>query len=280
MASSTSTASLTFVGNATTILRFGELTLLTDPNFLHQGQRAYLGHGLTSKRLTEPALTVEELPPLDAVVLSHLHGDHWDRVAQRGLDHDLPIVTNPHAAKRLQYRGFSRAVGLRTWGEQVLHSGGGSRVRITAMPGRHARGLAQRLLPPVMGSMLEFGPMDGTVQLRVYISGDTLVVDDLAEIPRRFPAIDTGVFHLGGTTLPGGLMVTMDGRQGADLLELVQPRTVVPVHYDDYTVFASPLSDFRLEVERRGLGDRVCYVERGQTVPLEPANPPGATTQS
>jgi len=106
-----------------------------------------------------------------------------------------------------------------------------------------------------------------------------LVVEDLAEIPRRFPAIDTGVFHLGGTTLPGGLMVTMDGRQGADLLELVQPRTVVPVHYDDYPVFASPLSDFRLEVERRGLGDRVRYVERGQAIPLLPTDAANPTRQ-
>jgi L-ascorbate metabolism protein UlaG (beta-lactamase superfamily) len=54
---------LTFVGTATTVLRLGGFTLLTDPNFLHRGQRAYLGYGLTSKRLTEPALQPDELPP-------------------------------------------------------------------------------------------------------------------------------------------------------------------------------------------------------------------------
>ena len=47
---------LTFGGNATTLLRLGPFTLLTDPNFLHRGQRAYLGKGLWTKRLTEPAL--------------------------------------------------------------------------------------------------------------------------------------------------------------------------------------------------------------------------------
>jgi L-ascorbate metabolism protein UlaG (beta-lactamase superfamily) len=71
--------------------------VLTDPNFLHQGQRAYLGYGLVSKRRKPPALTVAELPPIDAIVLSHLHGDHWDRVAQRGLDHSLPVVTGETA---------------------------------------------------------------------------------------------------------------------------------------------------------------------------------------
>jgi L-ascorbate metabolism protein UlaG (beta-lactamase superfamily) len=259
--------SLLFIGNATTVIRYGDLTLLTDPNFLHRGQRAYLGNGLTSKRLLEPALRVDELPALDAILLSHLHGDHWDRVAQRGLDHDLPIITTTHASKRLQRRGFPRATGLRTWGRQTLVQGN-TRVTVTAMPGRHGPAGVARLLPPVMGSMLEFGPLDGAVALRLYISGDTLVIDDLQQIPVRYPDIDTGIFHLGGTTLPGGVMVTMDGKQGADLMQLLAPRAVVPVHVDDYSVMRSPLSDFRAEVDRRGIGDRVRYVERGQTIAL------------
>ncbi|MCW2526410.1 MAG: metal-dependent hydrolase, partial [Pseudonocardiales bacterium] len=41
--------SLQFIGTATMLLKLGPFTLLTDPNFLHKGQRAYLGHGLTSK---------------------------------------------------------------------------------------------------------------------------------------------------------------------------------------------------------------------------------------
>jgi L-ascorbate metabolism protein UlaG (beta-lactamase superfamily) len=88
------------------------------------------------------------------------------------------------------------------------------------------------------------------------------------EIARRYPDTDLAVLHLGGTTLPGGLMVTMDGEQGAELLAAVAPRRAVPVHYDDYGVFRSPLGDFRAAVERRGLADRVTYVDRGDTVPF------------
>jgi L-ascorbate metabolism protein UlaG (beta-lactamase superfamily) len=266
--------SLLFIGTATTLIRYGELTLLTDPNFLHQGQRAYLGYGLTAKRLTEPALTPQQLPGLDLVVLSHLHGDHWDREAHRGLDHQVPIVTTPHASKRLQLRGFARAIGLRTWGSHELVKGS-TRLRITSMPGRHAPGPLRRVLPPVMGSLLEFGSISQPVQLRMYLTGDTLFVEDLREIPVRYPAIDAAVLHLGGTRLPGGLMVTMDAIQGADLLQLIKPRMAIPVHYDDYRLFTSPLSDFRAEVDRRGLSDLVRYVDRGDTVAL-PANPTSA----
>jgi L-ascorbate metabolism protein UlaG (beta-lactamase superfamily) len=66
-----SPGSLTFVGTATTVLRLGGFTVLTDPNFVRRGQRVHLGYGLTSKRRTDPALRIEELPPLDAVLLSH-----------------------------------------------------------------------------------------------------------------------------------------------------------------------------------------------------------------
>lgn len=146
-------ASLTFVGTATTVLKLGGLTLLTDPNFLHRGQRVYLGYGLFSKRRTEPAMQPSELPGLDAVLLSHLHGDHFDRVAKRALSRGLPIVTTPHAARRLGRWGFQEAVPLETWESRELERGS-QRVRITSVPATHGPGVVGRLLPPVMGSVI------------------------------------------------------------------------------------------------------------------------------
>lgn len=262
--------SVEFIGNATALIRYGPFSLLTDPNFLHRGQRAYLGYGLVSKRLHDPARELSTLPDLDAVVLSHLHGDHWDRVARRGLDRGVPVLTTPHASRRLQGRvGFRRAVGLRTWEDHTLLKDGHT-LRVTAMPGRHAFGVLGALLPPVMGSLLEFGDARGVVAYRLYITGDTLVFDGLREIARRYPDIDLGVLHLGGTKLPGGFLVTMDGDQGAELLDIVRPRRAVPVHVDDYSLFTSPLSDFTTAVERRGLGVRVTSLERGQTTGIGP----------
>ena len=127
--------SLTFVGTATAVLKIGGFTLLTDPNFLHQGERVYLGYGLFSKRRTEPAMQSPELPRLDGVVLPHLHGDHFDRVAKKELDHALPIVTTPHAVRRLKRWGFRESVALETW-ENHEFERAGERVRAS-----EARGL-------------------------------------------------------------------------------------------------------------------------------------------
>lgn len=264
---------VTFIGNATTLISAGDITVLTDPNFLHQGQHAYLGYGLVSKRLRAPALSVDQLPPVDLIVLSHMHGDHWDRVAERGLDHGLPVMTTNAAAKRLTQKGFHAAKGLDTWSARTIVKGATS-LTVTALPGRHAPTWTRRLLPPVMGSMLEFGTVDDPRQRRLYISGDTLVIPELTDIPPKFGKIEAGVLHLGGTRLPAGrrlpfgLTVTMDGVAGADAVELLGLPKAIPVHFDDYGVFASPLSDFKTEMSRRGMGDRVLEVRRGDSVQL------------
>ena len=255
---------LHFIGTATTLLRYAGFTVLTDPNFLHRGQRAYLGKGRWTTRRTNPAMEIGDLPALDLVVLSHLHGDHFDRVARNDLDHSVPVVTTPAAARRLSRWGFATRA-LRTWQSTAVHRDG-AMLRVTALPGRHALGPVRALFPPVMGSLLEITSPDAP-PLRIYLSGDTLVYDDLREIATRYPDLDLGVLHLGGTKV-FGLLLTMDGKQGVDLLEIVRPRNAMPVHYDDYPVFRSPLSEFLDEVERRDPPSRVVTVGRGETLPL------------
>jgi len=252
------------VGTATTILRLGCFTVLTDPNFLHRGQRAYLGKGLWSRRLSEPAMTVDEVPPLNAVVLSHLHGDHFDRVARAGLDRTPPVITTVSAANRLQQYGFS-AHGLENWQRHTLVDGQ-EELSIESLPAVHARGLMGRLLPPVMGSLLEHRVKGGVVR-RVMVSGDTLTGQHLDVIHQRHPDIDLAVVHLGGTRVLWHT-VTMDALQGVDYLRRIQPKKAVPVHYDDYRVFRSPLSDFLAAVTAAGLNGVVQPVRRGDRICL------------
>jgi L-ascorbate metabolism protein UlaG (beta-lactamase superfamily) len=119
-----------------------------------------------------------------------------------------------------------------------------------------------------MGSVLEL-ERPGQPVFRVYISGDTLFRPWLRDVVERTGPLDAAVLHLGGTRVLG-MTVTMDGAQGADLLELLDPPVGVPVHHDDYGVFRSPLGDFLAETARRGLRDRVRPVDRGETVDLAP----------
>lgn len=269
--------SIYFIGTATVLLRYAGFNILTDPNFLHRGEQVKLGYGLRSKRRTNPAMEIEELPPLDLVVLSHMHEDHFDRVAEERLDKSVPIVSTHHAAASLKKMGFERPRALKTW-QSLTVTKGRAQLRVTSMPGKHGPGPLSAALPPVMGSILEFQREPGQTALRLYITGDTLVHDDLKEIPRRFPNIDLALLHLGGTRVMG-IMLTMDGKQGVEAMRIVAPRLAIPIHYNDYTVFKSPLSDFAREVKAAGLESKVKYLKHGESYTFEvPAHRIGAAT--
>lgn len=243
--------------------RFHSFTVLTDPNFLHAGDHAHLGYGLTSQRLTNPALEIENLPPLDLCVLSHYHGDHWDAVASEKLPKDLPVVTTMEAADTITGEGFQRTYGLNTW-QSFLAQRDSEWLRVTSLPGRHGPPVVDFALPEVMGSLLEWGRDEGQPSLRLYISGDTLVYDDLKEIPQRYPDIDLGLLHLGGTRVMG-VLVTMDAEQGVEIIHMIRPREIIPIHYNDYDVFKSPLEDFLKQADQAGLGGRIHPLKHGET---------------
>ncbi|KAF2810395.1 Metallo-hydrolase/oxidoreductase [Mytilinidion resinicola] len=285
------TASLFFVGTATTILEWEGMRVMTDPNFLHAGDHVSLGPGISAERITNPAVDLQDLPRIDAVLLSHYHGDHFDQKVEESLRRDIPIITTLHAKSCLQSKGqesFSEVHDLESFQSLMLDIETGSiragkkpGIKVTGMPGKHVKpGLlstANNLLkavPPSNGWMIELGYRSASDSesfensYRIYISGDTLMVDELKEIHERYKdqSIDLMLIHLGGTTLPSPavplLMVTMDAKQGVELVQLIKPDVTIPIHYDDYNVFASPLSDFKTAVDEAELSSKVVYLDR------------------
>ncbi|WP_416237904.1 MBL fold metallo-hydrolase [Streptomyces sp. NEAU-W12] len=274
LSSAESAGRVQFIGNATLLVRYGALTLLTDPNFLYRGQHAHLGYGLLTRRLKEPAATVDQLPAgLDAVVLSHLHGDHWDRMARRNLDRALPVLTTPHAARRPRtLQGFRHARGLRDWQHHTL-SREGHQVRLTAVPGRHAVGPLRGL--PAAGHGEHAGIRPGGragAPARVRVGGHAPLRRSRGD-PQALPGHGPRGSAPGRHAAAGGFVVTMDGGRGAELSRRLGPRFTLPVHHDDYTVMKSPLSAFLEEMDRRGLGERVVHCDRGRVAALTPDGP-------
>jgi L-ascorbate metabolism protein UlaG (beta-lactamase superfamily) len=198
------------------------------------------------------------------VLLSHFHGDHWDRVATAEVGKTTPIVTTREAQRKLRRRKFEDVLGLPTWESHEL-SRGRQRLRVTSVPGRHGPGLMDRLLPDVMGSVLELEE-DGRCRLRLYITGDTLYRPFLEEVPRRCGDIDAMIIHLGGTKIMG-MLLTMDDKQGVATTEVIRPRLTIPIHNDDYTVQKLPLSAFLRRAGEHGLTG-IQPITRGNSLEL------------
>jgi L-ascorbate metabolism protein UlaG (beta-lactamase superfamily) len=277
--------SIFFIGNATVLIKYAGFTILTDPTFIHLHEKVPLGYGLDTTRLTNPAIEINQLPPLDLVLLSHFHGDHFDQVAIHELDKSLPIVTNSHAVDELSIRGFTNTKKLDTWENITFtkkdNNNNDVELQITAMPGRHGPFPVAMFLPKVMGSILDFkrkgdgndsnskNKFHNSNQLfRIYITGDTMVFDDIKEIPKRYPNIDLALLHLGGTTVMG-IMLTMDAKEGLEMFNVINPKKAIPIHYNDYDVFKSPIEDFQAKVKEAGIEDNVFYLNHGETYTFE-----------
>ncbi|KAK5652860.1 hypothetical protein OQA88_9526 [Cercophora sp. LCS_1] len=258
--SGTENAAVYFIGNATILIEYSGIRILTDPNFLHAGDHVHLGPGVATERLKNPAVELDALPSLDVILLSHYHDDHFDRLVEDALNRKFPIITTPHA-------------------KECLASEPEPFTNVFAMPGKHVPpGVLSTVsdilgaVPPTNGWMVELGDPVG---YRIYISVDTLFVDELEEIPRwlRGEKVDLMLVHLGGTTIPSPkmplLMVTMDAAMGVKLMRLVEPEVTVPVHFDDYSVMVSGLEEFVKEVEKEGLGGKVVCLRRGEEYRFE-----------
>lgn len=286
-----------FIGNATVLIEWNGFRILTDPNFIHKGDQVHLGPGVNATRNTDPSIEIEDLPPIDLILLSHYHEDHFDKFVEAALNRSIPIISTEHAKSNLtavanEHGGpFDNVTQLDFFDQIRVHTGSdsgkdqpknqGSLISITAMPGSHVApgpmALANSILqaiPPTNGWLIEFGhgSTDTSEKMEcsfsTYISGDTLFVEELRQIPQKVTRqIDLMLVHLGGTTIPSPsvpmAMVTMDAKQGLQLMHLITPKITIPIHYDDYSVFASPLSDFQDAVRESKKEEQVIYLNRG-----------------
>jgi len=96
---------VTYIGHATLLIEIGTVRLLTDPNFDRK-----LGGFLP--RVTPPGLAIDQLPRLDALLLTHAHADHLSFDSLDILPRDIPLYAPPVIAKWLRRRGYQHAEDL------------------------------------------------------------------------------------------------------------------------------------------------------------------------
>ena len=111
-----------WLGHSSVLLKIDGVTVLTDPVF---SRRIGINLGpltLGIKRLVAPALALRELPPIDVVLLSHAHMDHFDLPSLRRLENrSATVVTATRTADLLRVRRYG-AVRELGWDER-MHAG-------------------------------------------------------------------------------------------------------------------------------------------------------------
>ena len=178
----------TWIGHSTVLLQLGSLNVLTDPVFC---QRAFPVQWMGPRRFMDPAIAIDALPPLDAVLLSHNHYDHMDRSAIRHIaasQPQTPWIVPLGLAAYVRPWGVKEIVELDWWAQCVVGA-----LRVTATPARHmsARRAGDRNQTLWCGFAIESGSTG------VYFAGDTAYHPEFGEIARQCGPFDFVMIPIG-----------------------------------------------------------------------------------
>lgn len=254
-------AKVTYIGGPTALFDWGGIRLLTDPGFDPGGQEYQYGP-VVLKKLDGPALTPESLGRVDAVLLSHDHHfDNLDHEGRKFLPNAGQVITTTAGAERLG----GNAVGLATW-QSIDLAKDGRVLRITGTPARH--GPAHMDRGPVTGFALAF---TNAPDRALYISGDTVWYEGVAEVARRF-RVRVAVLFMGAARVPavGPDALTMTAADGVEAARAFSEATIVPLHYEGWAHFTESREVISRAFNDAALASRVRWLELGLTATVRP----------
>jgi N-acyl-phosphatidylethanolamine-hydrolysing phospholipase D len=235
-------ATATWIGHSTVLLQMGGINVLTDPVF---SQRAFPVQWMGPRRVMDPALPIDALPPLDVLLLSHNHYDHLDKAAVKRIARTHPRATwfvPLGLGAYLQPWGVRDIVELDWWQQATLGD-----LHVTATPARHfsARRFGDRNRSLWCGFAFE---LNGK---RAYFAGDTAYHPEFGEIGARCGPFDFVMIPIGAYD-PRWFMhiVHVDPEEAVQIYEnLVAPHTGKPhplmlgIHWGTFGLTDEPMDE-------------------------------------
>ncbi len=250
---------LTWFGHSTVLVEIDGHRVLTDPIF---GERASPLSWVGPKRFVSPPVAVEDLPDLDAVVISHDHYDHLDRItivelASRTGKFVVPLGVGAHLENWGIYP--ARLIELDWWEKARV----APNLHLMATPSRHFSGR---------------GPFDRFVTLwaswaligsehRVFFCGDSGLFPGLTEIGERLGPFDVSLTPIGAYT-PAAPHVHINPEEAIVAHQRVRGRLALPIHWGTFALgphdWIEPARRFL--VAARAAGVPVVIPQPGQSI--------------
>ena len=255
---------VTFIGHSSFLLQVDGRKVLVDPVF---SKRL-----IVLRRQRRPGLRVEELPPIDLILLTHAHMDHLDMAslrrvirATRRLIGTTPEVVVPRGVEDLVERlGFSKIHGLEWWDEAEVAG-----LKVTMTPCKHWGARMFRDVHRGYGGYV----VEGGGQ-RIYHSGDTAYFEGFSEIGARLRP-EVALLPIGAYFPDAYRSVHTSPEEAVRGFVDLGAERMVPMHYGTFRLGREPMEEplQRLEAEatRLGIKGRVNVLEEGETMHLCPA---------
>jgi L-ascorbate metabolism protein UlaG (beta-lactamase superfamily) len=250
-------ARFTLIGGPTMLISVGGLNLLTDPTFDPPGAHQVGGRTLT--KLTGPAVAPDDLPRIDAVLLSHeQHPDNLDDLGRVVAQKAPAVYTTEQSAAKLG----DNAVGLTPWRSTEVANPAGDTVKVTAVPAHHGPDDTERLTGHVIGFVLS-----APGQPTIYVSGDNASLRVVREVAHHAGPIDVAIIFGGRARSP--LMdayLTLDGNEVFEAYQILGARTAIPAHLEGWAILTEGAEAVREAFQTGGAEPPLVLLEPGQQV--------------
>jgi L-ascorbate metabolism protein UlaG (beta-lactamase superfamily) len=253
---------VTYIGHATLLLELGGVRLLTDPNF-----DSKLGRILP--RVSAPGIALEELPALDAILLTHAHADHLSFDSLDRLPRTIPLFAPPVVAKWLRRLGYTQALDIGP-GETV--SVGDVTVHTASATHRGNRYGYDRWRSSANMYLLDAGTT-------VFFAGDTALVDDTHRVVERTlwarqRELDLALLPIGYAPWwkPGFRRGHLTHDDALTLFERLRARVFVPYHWGTFRHVTATAHDAIRRLRERVAADdlhaTVRIIEPGEALEM------------
>lgn len=249
---------LSWLGHSTVLINFFGVKILTDPVLFPRIGIRLPGFTIGPKRLTAPALQIDELPPIDLVLLSHAHFDHFDLRTLRCFDKHTSVITARATGDLLRRTRFRDITELNWQQRKTLKTAAGA-IEIMALPLKHwgarTRGDTYR---GYNGYLIQ---RNGR---RIIFAGDTAMTDSFAEL-RREGSIDIAIMPIGAYN--PWIRSHCSPEQAVEMASAAGARFIVPVHHQTFRLSFEPFREpiERFEAALSQTPERISLREIGET---------------
>jgi L-ascorbate metabolism protein UlaG (beta-lactamase superfamily) len=246
---------LSWIGHSTFLINLEGTTILTDPVFSRKVGPDVLGlMTIGIQRYVPPALPLADLPPIDLVLLSHAHMDHYDVPTLRRLPRDIPMILARDTTEFIDGMRFTKVQEL-DWGQSAEVDG----VRVEAVPVKH---WGRRY--PWDRDRGYNGLLLTKHKRRILFGGDTAYTEELPAALNRRP-VDVALLPIGGYN--PYIANHSSPEQAWDLFHALEARYLIPMHWRTFRLSRErPFEPYeRLSTAVNGSARRIALHKIGET---------------
>jgi L-ascorbate metabolism protein UlaG (beta-lactamase superfamily) len=228
-----------WIGHSTFLIQLDGITILTDPIF---GDASPL-----FKRIFPPSIALNQLMPIDYILISHNHRDHMDAESLLQLRHHNSHILVPHGDKRWFVRRGFRLVEEKIWWESSTFKRSDGDLKFTFLPAHHwsQRSLFDRNKSLWGSWMIEY---KGST---IYFAGDTAYAAHFSKIRTQFPSIDIALMPIGPCEPHTAMKAAhINAEQAGEAFIELGAKIFIPMHWGTFYFgmdsFSYPVEQLRL----------------------------------